>query len=256
MDILVIVLLCVAAFLAGFIDAIVGGGGLIQTPMGIILLPNLPVSTIIGSLKIPSFGGTFFAAIQYLKKIEMNWKLLFVMMILAVPSAYLCSSLLVYMSNNFMKPLLLVILSLLLIYTYVKKNFGMHADKSHSPIKQLLYAVLISIIIGFYDGFIGPGTGSFLVLAFVVILGFDFLHASAYAKVLNCMTNISALIVFIRQGNYLLELAILMAICNITGSLIGTKIALKKGNTFIRTLFLLIVSLMILRFAYDVFIKK
>jgi hypothetical protein len=120
----------------------------------------------------------------------------------------------------------------------------------------LVYGSLIGLIIGFYDGFFGPGTGSFFVLGFVVVLGFDFLHASAYAKVLNCMTNISALIVFIRQGNYLLELAILMAICNITGSLIGTKIALKKGNTFIRTLFLLIVSLMILRYAYDVFIKK
>ena len=147
MEIHVLVILCVAAFFAGFIDAVVGGGGLIQTPMGIILLPNLPVSTIIGTLKIPSFSGTFFAAIQYLKKIEMNWKLLIIMMVLAVPSAYLGSTLLVYMSNDFMKPLLLVILSLLLIYTYVKKNFGMQTDKSHSPIIQLFYAVLISIII-------------------------------------------------------------------------------------------------------------
>ena len=109
MDIFVIALLCLAAFLAGFIDAIVGGGGLIQTPMGIILLPNLPVATIIGTLKIPSFSGTFFAAIQYLKKIEMNWKLLILMMVLAVPSAFLGSALLTYMSNDFMKPLLLVI---------------------------------------------------------------------------------------------------------------------------------------------------
>ena len=123
MDVTILILLCIAAFLAGFVDAIVGGGGLIQTPMGFILLPNLPVATIIGTLKIPSFSGTFFAAFQYLKKIEMNWKLLIIMMVLAVPSAFLGSTLLTYVINDFMKPLLLIVLSLLVIYTYVKKNF-------------------------------------------------------------------------------------------------------------------------------------
>jgi hypothetical protein len=109
----VLLFLCIAAFFAGFVDAIVGGGGLIQTPMGLILLPNFPVATIIGTLKIPSFSGTFFAAFQYLKKMEMNWKLLISMMLLAVPSAFLGSTLLVYVSNDFIKPLLLVVLLLL-----------------------------------------------------------------------------------------------------------------------------------------------
>lgn len=256
MDILVITLLCVAAFLAGFIDAIVGGGGLIQTPMGIVLLPNLPVSTIIGTLKVPSFSGTFFAAIQYLKKIEMNWKLLLVMMVLAVPSAYLGSTLLVYMSNDFMKPLLLVILSLLLIYTYVKKNFGMNSDKSHSPKKQLFYAVLISFFIGFYDGFIGPGTGSFLVLAFVIILGFDFLKASANAKMVNLATNFGSICLFIIKGKILWLIAIPMAICNALGGYIGAKLAINKGNKFIRIIFLIVVLGTLIRFAYDVFQGK
>ena len=113
---------------------------------------------------------------------------------------------------------------------------------------------MIGIIVGFYDGFFGPGTGSFLVLGFVVVLGFEFVQASAYSKVINCLTNVSALFVFIRQGNYLLELSVIMAICNITGNLVGTKLALKKGNTFVRTIFLLIVTLMILRYGYDIFI--
>jgi hypothetical protein len=253
MDSLVLILLCLAAFLAGFIDAIVGGGGLIQTPMGMILLPNLPVATIIGSLKIPSFSGTFFAAIQYLKKIEMNWKLLLIMIVLAVPSAFLGSTLLVYMSNDFMKPLLLVILSLLFIYTYVKKNFGIHADKSHSTKKQLFYAVLISFFIGFYDGFIGPGTGSFLVLAFVIVLGFDFLQASANAKMVNLATNFGSICLFIIKGKIIWTIAIPMAICNAFGGYVGAKLAINKGNKFIRIFFLIVVLGTLFRFAFDVF---
>jgi uncharacterized membrane protein YfcA len=89
-----------------------------------------------------------------------------------------------------------------------------------------------------------------------VILGFEFVQASAYSKVINCMTNISALLVFIKQGNYILELAIIMSVCNITGNVIGTRLALKKGNTFVRTIFLLIVTLMIFRYGYDLFILK
>ena len=108
-------------------------------------------------------------------------------------------------------------------------------------------------MVGFYDGFFGPGTGSFFVLGFVVILGFEFIEASAYSKVVNCMTNITALIVFIRQGNYILEIALLMAFFNIAGSITGTRIALKKGNGFVRILFLVIVSIMIIRYGYDVF---
>ncbi|MES2544362.1 MAG: TSUP family transporter [Bacteroidota bacterium] len=253
MESYILILLCLAAFLAGFVDAIVGGGGLIQTPMGLILLPNLPVANVIGSLKIPSFSGTMFAAIQYLKKVEMNWKLLIIMMALAVPSAFLGSTLLTHVSNDFMKPLLLVILSFLVVYTYAKKNFGQHTDKSHSQTKQILYAVLISFIIGFYDGFIGPGTGSFFVLAFITLLGFDFLHASANAKMVNLATNFGSICLFVIKGKILWEIAIPMAICNAIGGFIGAKLAINKGNNFIRVFFLIVVIGTLIRFGYDVF---
>ncbi|MSP84723.1 MAG: sulfite exporter TauE/SafE family protein [Flavobacteriaceae bacterium] len=256
MDISILILLCIAAFLAGFVDAIVGGGGLIQTPMGLILLPNLPVSTIIGTLKIPSFSGTFFAAFQYLKKIELNWKLLIIMMVLSVPSAFLGSTLLIYMSNDFMKPLLLVVLSILVIYTYVKKNFGQHSDKSHSSKQQIFYAVLISFFIGFYDGFIGPGTGSFLVLAFVTLFGFDFLQASANAKMVNLATNFGSICLFIIKGKIIWLIALPMAFCNAIGAFLGAKLAINKGNKFIRIFFLVIVIGTLIRFGYDVFIGK
>jgi uncharacterized membrane protein YfcA len=255
METYIIILLCIAAFLAGFVDAIVGGGGLIQTPVAMILLPNLAVANIIGSLKIPAFSGTSFAAFQYLKQVQMNWKLLSIMAIIAFCSAYLGSNLLVIVPNDFMKPLLFFILIGLAIYTFKKKNFGQHQAKEHSVKRQLLYAVIISLLIGFYDGFIGPGTGSFLVLAFVAILGFDFLHASANAKMVNLATNFGSICLFILKGKIIWAIAIPMAICNAIGGWLGAKLAIKKGNEFIRIFFLFVVILTLLRFGYDVFLK-
>ena len=119
-----IILLCIAAFAAGFVDAIVGGGGLIQTPMGLILLPQFPLSSVVGSLKIPAFSGTAIAAVQYLKKVIVNWKLLLPMMLIAMLSAFAGSELLTIVHNDFMKPVLLVVLSLVAVYTFIKKDFG------------------------------------------------------------------------------------------------------------------------------------
>ena len=121
--------------------------------------------------------------------------------------------------------------------------------------KQVALGSLIGIVVGFYDGFFGPGTGSFFVMSFVVLLGFEFVTASAYSKIINLLTSTSALIVFIRQGNYLFGLGILMAICNVLGSILGSRIALSKGNGFVRIIFILIVSIMILRYTYDIYIN-
>lgn len=251
-----LILLCLAAFTAGFVDAIVGGGGLIQTPMGLILLPQFPVATIIGSLKIPAFSGTSFAAAQYVKKVNMNWKLLSIMMLLAVASAFTGSQLLTMVHNDFMKPVLLIVLSFVAIYTYTKKDFGQHTEKNHSANTQIKYAVAISIIMGFYDGFIGPGAGSFLVLAFITLLGFDFLHASANAKMVNLATNFGSICLFILKGKIIWKIAIPMAICNAIGGAIGARLAIAKGNKFIRIFFLLIVMATLVRFGYDVFLRK
>ena len=255
METYIIILLCIAAFLAGFVDAIVGGGGLIQTPVALILLPNLAVSSVIGSLKIPSFSGTALAARQYLKKVEMNWKLLSVMAVFAFASAFLGSTLLTKVHNDFMKPLLLVVLTLIVIYTFSKKDFGTHQIKNLSENKQLFLAIIISMILGFYDGFIGPGTGSFFVLAFVTVLGFDFLHASANAKMVNLATNFGSICLFIFKGKIIWAIAIPMAICNAIGGFIGAKLAIKKGNGFIRVFFLIVVIGTLIRFGYDVFFK-
>ncbi len=251
-----ILLLCIAAFAAGFVDAIVGGGGLIQTPMGLILLPQLPVSSVIGSLKIPAFSGTAFAAAQYVKKVIINWKLLLPMMAVAMLASFAGSNLLTMVHNDFMKPVLLVVLSLVAIYTFIKKDFGQHKEKSLSPALNFFYSLLISIVIGFYDGFIGPGAGSFLVLAFVALMGYDFLHASANAKMVNLATNFGSILLFVLKGKIIWAVAIPMALCNAAGGFIGAKLAINKGNKFIRIFFLIIVSGTLIKFGYDVFFKK
>ena len=255
METYIIILLCIASFFAGFVDAIVGGGGLIQTPVALILLPNLAVSSIIGSLKIPAFSGTSFAAKQYLEKVDMNWKLLFIMAIVAFASAFLGSNLLTIVHNDFMKPFLLVVLTLIAIYSFTKKDFGIHQAKEHTVKRQILLAVSMSILLGFYDGFIGPGTGSFLVLGFVTVLGFDFLHASANAKMVNLATNFGSICLFILKGKIIWAIAIPMAVCNAIGGWTGAKLAIKKGNGFIRIFFLIVVVGTLIRFGYDVFFK-
>jgi len=250
-----IILLCIAAFSAGFIDAIVGGGGLIQTPSALVLLPNLPVATVIGTLKIPAFTGTFFAAAQYAKRVSFNYKQLGPMMGIAFMAAFSGSKLLTLVSNHFMKPFLLAVLVAVAIYTLFNKNFGSHTVKTHSAKREGWYAVAISLVIGFYDGFIGPGAGSFLVLSFVTLLGYDFLRASAHAKFVNLATNLGSIVFFAASGKIIYTIALPMAVCNGIGGLLGARLALLKGNAFIRIFFLVVVTGTIIRFAYDVFVK-
>lgn len=250
-----LILLCVAAFAAGFVDAIVGGGGLIQTPAALILLPQYPVATVLGTLKIPAFSGTSFAAAQYARRVKLDYKLLGLMAVIAFLAAFAGSRLLTMVSNSFMKPALLVILTGVAIYTYTKKNFGDHEEKDHSSRQQLWYAIMISVVIGFYDGFIGPGAGSFLILAFITVLGFDFLKASAQAKFVNLSTNLGSIVFFAISGKIIYAIAIPMAVCNALGGFLGARLAILKGNSFIRIFFLIVVCGTILRFAYDIFFK-
>lgn len=230
----------------------VGGGGLIQLPALLINLPATALPNLFGTNKIAALAGTTVAAYQYARRIKFNFKLLFVVSVFSFAASYCGAKAVTYINVTTLKPAILVVLVLIAIYTFIKKDLGAVQSKTLSAKRQMWLGALIAVIVGFYDGFFGPGTGSFFVLGFVVILGFEFVAASAYAKIINCFTNISALIVFIKQGNYLLDIAMLMAICNIAGSVIGSKIALKKGNAFVRIIFLFIVAIMIMRYGYDV----
>ncbi|RYY99221.1 MAG: sulfite exporter TauE/SafE family protein [Chitinophagaceae bacterium] len=245
--------LCAAAFGAGFIDAIVGGGGLIQTPVSLLVLRGHPVANILATVKIPSFCGTALAARQYVRQVEIHWKLAAISCTLAFFAAYGGSLLLTEVSNSFLKPVLLVVLAAVAVYTFFKKSFGQRAAREVAPAQQLRVTVLSALVIGFYDGFIGPGTGSFLILAFIAGLGYDFLHASAQAKLTNMATNLGSITLFLLKGKILWGFALPMALCNALGGALGARTAIVKGNRFIRTLFLLVVTGTLLRIAWDLF---
>ena len=253
MELSTIILLCLIAFLAGYVDAVVGGGGLIQVPAGLILMPTQAVSTIIGTLKVPSFIGTCFATYQYLQRVKIPLLRILLFTSIAFASAFSGSLLLTRMSSQFMKPVIFFVLLVMAIYTFTKKDLGQSLQK-----EDIKYAtikgVMICLFIGFYDGFIGPGAGSLFVLAFISILGYDFLHASAHAKIVNLSTNLGSLILFIGKGVILWPVAIPMSICNATGGFFGSRMALKKGNHFIRKIFLIVIVATLLRLGYDVFL--
>ena len=240
------------AFAAGFIDAIVGGGGLVQTPASLVLLRSFPVATVIGSLKIPSFSGTYFAARQYLRKVNLKQSFVTLLCVVAFFASFAGSQLLTIVSNQFMKPLLLVVLTAVAIYTYTKKDFGQQEVKSIPHRMEIKYGVLISFLLGFYDGFIGPGAGSFLILAFITLLGYDFLRASAQAKLINLSTNLGSIILFTLKGKIIWMVALPMAVFNAFGGMLGARLAITRGNKFIRKFFLFVVIITLMRYLWDV----
>lgn len=250
------IILCLAAFAAGFIDSIVGGGGLVQTPTILVTFPKQPLAVLLGTTKIPAICGTSIAALQYALKVSIKWRLLALMLPVALISAYAGSRTVAHVSSAFMKPVFFCLLILVAVYTYRKKDFGATVHRTHSVKTEMLYGGIFALILGFYDGFIGPGAGSFLVLFFISIIGFDFLRASAHAKMVNLATNLGSIIYFTGSGEILYHYAIPMAVFNLTGSILGTRLALLKGNKFIRVFFLLVVSATIVRFGYDIFFKK
>ncbi len=251
---LTLISLALLALIAGFIDSVAGGGGLIQLPTLLINLPYSPLPALFGTNKIAALAGTSVAAYQYSKRVKYDIVILTIISAIAFLASNLGARSLSVINPDTLRPLILVILIIIAIYTFLKKDLGSVRTKELSRIKLIFFGSVIGFIVGFYDGFFGPGTGNFLVLGFVIILGFEFVMASAYSKIVNSVTNISALMVFVSQGNYYLGLAIMMALCNIIGSIAGSRMALRRGNSFVRIVFLVIVIIMILRYSYDIFI--
>ncbi|ALI99421.1 hypothetical protein DC20_11155 [Rufibacter tibetensis] len=248
-----ILYLCLFAFLAGLIDSVVGGGGLIQLPALFVFLPHVPVPTVFGTGKLSSIAGTSVSMWRYARNVEINWRALLPAAITAFVFSFLGARALSHFDAELLRPIILVLLISVAVYTFFRKDFGaIHAPKL-AQAKEVWYGVGVGLVIGFYDGFFGPGTGSFLMFIFVGIFGFNFLAASASAKVVNVATNLSALLYFGYKGYILYHIGIPMAISSVIGSMVGTRIALAKGSGFVRKLFLVVVSGIILKFAYDTF---
>lgn len=243
--------LCAFAFLAGFIDAAAGGGGLIQVPALFVLMPGVSPATLLGTNKFASVWGTLSATIQYSRHVKLDWRATLPTCLAATVFGYLGAQLVATVDPTLFKPLVLILLIAVLAYTLWKKNLGaLHAPKL-SGTTQVLAALATGTVLGFYDGFFGPGTGSFLVFAFVGLFGFSFLAASASAKLVNLITNLAALAYFAAHGHVLYATAIPMAVCNVLGSQLGARLAIKNGSGFVRAIFVLVVGALILRYAYD-----
>lgn len=239
------------AFLAGFIDAVAGGGGLIQVPALFILMPGVPAPALLGTSKFAGIFGTSLAAAQYARRIAIEWRTTLPTGIAALVFSYAGARAVAQVPPDLLRPLILVLLVGVLIYTLWKKDLGaLHAPKL-SPGAAFWMGLATGALIGFYDGFFGPGTGSFLIIAFVGLFGFSFLAASASAKVVNVITNGAALAYFIGHGQVLYAVAAPMAACNLAGSFVGTRLALKLGSKFVRGVFIVVVSALIARYAYD-----
>ena len=242
------------AFCAGAIDAAVGGGGLIQIPALMGALPNYATATVFGTNKLASICGTASAAFSYLRQVKLQWKLLAVIGVTAFVSSFGGAACVSLVPQEILRPFVLFMLIVIAIYTFMKKQFGqVHVDQHITP-KLLFFAALGSLAIGFYDGIFGPGTGSFFIFFFIRFLQVDFLHASALSKIGNFMTNLAALSFFIPAGHIFFQLGFMMAAANIAGSLLGVRLALKYGSGFIRILFLILVSILICRLAYQIFV--
>lgn len=241
-----------AALFAGFIDAVVGGGGLIQIPALFTTMVNEIPATLFGTNKCASVLGTSSAAWRYTRRITMPWRTTLPAAMAAFASSYFGAAAVAWMPPALLRPLVLALLVGAAVYTFAHRDFGAIHRPNHAGHRELTYALVVGGAIGFYDGFFGPGTGSFLIFLFIRFFGFDFLHASAASKVVNVATNLAALGYFLPNGHVLIAVAALMAACNVAGSLIGTHLALRHGSGFVRKLFLCVVIVFIVKFAHDI----
>lgn len=247
-----IVLASLAAFLAGFVDSIVGGGGLVQVPALFILFPQFPVPAVIGTNRFASVMGTSVAAVQYARSVPIPWRTVLVAGIGAAVMSFLGAKISSLLPASTLKPIILVLMASIALYTYRRKDLGQENVLRYDAAMLLLVSFVIGAATGFYNGFVGPGTGSLLVFGFVSIAGYSFLNASAMSKVVNVIADASSLMFFVNGGYVRYEIALPMMVCNMAGSFLGSRMAILRGSGFVRVVFLAIVAALMLRFGYDV----
>lgn len=244
-----------AALFAGFVDSIVGGGGLIQLPALFTAFPQAAPATLFGTNKLASVIGTGSAAIQYSRRVAIPWRVAGPGALAALVGSWYGAKAVAYLDPAILRPLILVLLVLVAIYTFVRKDLGSVSVEPEHGWRSVLLALAIGGSIGFYDGFFGPGTGSFLIFLFIRLLGMDFLRASVSAKILNVATNAAAIAFFVGNVELMWKLAAVMAACNLTGAILGSRMALKHGVGFVRRMFLGVVVVLIARLSYDTFLR-
>jgi uncharacterized protein len=246
-----IALLGLAALAAGFVDAVVGGGGLIQLPALLVALPGASVVQIAATNKLASFCGTSISAATYVRRIRPDPRTALPLMVAAFLGSAAGALVASMMPRSAFDPIILVVLVLVGAWVWFRPDVGALTRLRFSGGRHVAAVALTGLTIGFYDGAIGPGTGSFLVVSLVGVLGYNFLEASAKAKLANVATNLAALVVFVPQGAVIWELGLVMAAANVAGAYLGARVAIARGARFVRAFFLLVVSGFVVRIGGD-----
>jgi uncharacterized protein len=244
-------LTALAGFAAGFLDSIVGGGGLILTPAMLNLHPGLNILQAIGTQRTSSIAGTTVAAWNYLRRIRISWKIIVPACLAALTTSAIGVQFAKAMDKELLKWCVLSMCVVLAIYTALKKDLGTENIPRYSGKHETIAALCVGAACGFYNGLIGPGTGTLMVFAFVSVMGMDFLRSSAISKASNVAADVSSWTVLLFSGFVIWSLALPLIIGNMLGSYIGSHIAIKKGHGFIRAFFLIVVVALITKLGWD-----
>lgn len=248
----VFILLVLAALTAGWVDSVVGGGGLVQLPALLIAFPSAAPVHLLATNKMASIAGTTVSSVTYWRRVRPDPRTALALAVPAFAGSLLGALIASHLPRSAFNPVILVALVVVMIYTLAKPAMGQTTALRFTGRKHVALAGLAGFLIGIYDGALGPGTGSFLVFALVGLLGYAFLEASAKAKIANFATNLASLVIFIPQGAGFWKLGIAMAAANMTGGYVGARTAVAAGANFVRIVFVVVVSAFILRIGYDV----
>lgn len=250
MDITLIIIACVAGFFGAMVDAIVGGGGLITTPA--LLAIGLPTHIALGTNKFASTMGAISSTYHYFKSGHMNGKLLKFI----IPFSFIGSAIgvlaVLAIDPAFLKKLIIVLVLVIGAYTVIHKDLGLEDKFTGLSKKKIIMAMVLTLTLGFYDGFFGPGTGAFLIFGLISIFGFDFVKASANTRVLNLASNVTALCLFLVNGKVYFYIGIPMGICMMVGAKVGSKLAIEKGSKFIKPMFVVMSLLLVIKMMFDI----
>ena len=246
-----VIVLCAFAFLAGLVDAVAGGGGLIQVPALFAVFPSLPPSILLGTNKFSAITGTTIATLRYSWSVPIEWRSVLPAAGVAGLGAVIGAKTVTLIDPVVLRPMLLALLSGMAIYTLTRPRLGEQSQVATPLHQDGVSFYLVTAVFGFYDGFFGPGAGSVMMFVLVRLFGHDFLSAAATTKVLNLSTNFGALVLFTVTGNVLYAIALPMAAFNVVGGFLGAHLAVRRGSRFIRIVFLVVVAALIGKVLFD-----
>ena len=247
-------LLLTAATAAGWVDAVVGGGGLILLPALLLVAPHLTPQAALATNKLTAICGTSAAVVTFARRIRLPWKVLAPGAAVAVVSAACGAAAVALIDKALFIPIVMVALVAVAMMVTLRPQVGTTLARERPSLRRTLIVVLgAATVIGFYDGILGPGTGTFLIISFATLLGTEFVRSAAMAKVINLGSNLGALVFFAATGHVWWALGLTMAVCNVAGAVLGSRTALARGAGFVRAVLLIVVLVMVVRLGWQQF---